>query len=180
MICDDVIAVGVVTESMFRRSDAEFLFSQFAAILGIRPHEGKAQPNRTPSARVDPTSKREFAVHGLPSSITSTLPCSLCTAQVVFGFVALPDSGVLCEVSKDFREAADEDGLWRAAYMERFEKPSGVNSTASPSGDEEDRWSVLVAHKGGGTGTARRRCGIPGGFKRRYMRRIQDPQVDLL
>lgn len=80
---------------------------------------------------------------------------------------------MLCTVSKDFREAAEGDGLWQSSYMDRFHKKA---STLTPSpegdgdGDEDGDVDSVTATYGDGDKRS-------GGFKNLYKRRLQDPHV---
>ncbi|CAM9099799.1 unnamed protein product, partial [Scytosiphon promiscuus] len=78
---------------------------------------------------------------------TACLP--LHVMQVVLEFVDLSENGELCAVSKDFRETAEGDGLWRGVYEKRFSK------------DPQNRKSSPDMR----------------GFKHRYNTRLQDPFV---
>ncbi|CAM9271439.1 unnamed protein product [Ascophyllum nodosum] len=99
---------------------------------------------------------------------TASLP--LHVLQCVFQFVSLAENGIVCAVSKDFREAAEDDSLWEDAYTKRFLTRQGNGSTPDSTGlmSQADRrkYSQRVDGKGS-----------QNGFKRRYLKRIMDPQV---
>lgn len=98
--------------------------------------------------------------------------------QVALGFIALAESGELCAVSKDFCEAAEGDGLWRAAYEERFDKDRGIGSIMlQPFGANVEQSSAVALWMNDKASTQRQKRARRG-FKRRYMRRIKDPQVE--
>lgn len=98
---------------------------------------------------------------------------------------------MLCTVSKDFREAAEGDGLWQGPYMDRFCKTSraGLAPTHSrerETADEADDADGAHVHAHAhatpttdGESNRARRNGeeYGGGFKKLYMKRMQDPHV---
>ncbi len=114
--------------------------------------------------------------------------------QFALEFVSLSENGVLCAVSKEFREAAEGDALWRQAYNSRFPKKSEVCDSVGQGGpdasaggcsggtrgdddDNDDDDAGTTAPSSGESG-AQQSAGVKAsGFKHRYKRRLEDPHV---
>lgn len=100
-------------------------------------------------------------------------------------FIPLTENGVLCSLSKEFREAAEADCLWRGAYAARFGNGSGARrahrpssrrpsdaTIASPPGNTVAQKTETMTPCVGGTLTGE-------GFKDKFMKRLLDPQVKI-
>lgn len=108
--------------------------------------------------------------------------------QFALEFVNLSENGVLCVVSKEFREAAEGDALWREAYEKRFPKKdeergnalqegpdAGAGGCAGGNGDQD---VVAVAAAACPLASGKESvAGVNGSFKHVYKGRIQDPHV---
>ena len=73
-------------------------------------------------------------------------------------------------VSKDFREAAEDGSLWEDAYTERFLTRQGNGSAPHSAGLMSQADRKKSPQRRGGKSSRN-------GVKRRYLKRIMDPQV---
>lgn len=105
----------------------------------------------------------------------------------------MSENGKLCAVSKDFRETAEGDGLWRGIYEKRFLKEprksaedtgqggpgaggsgcSGSNDSGARGGDCKTSATLCPEEKEGKTSPDMH------GFKQRYNMRLRDPHVSI-
>lgn len=115
--------------------------------------------------------------------------------QFALEFVNLSENGVLCAVSKEFREAAEGDALWREAYKKRFPKKEAEGGNALQGGPDASPDTSADASAGddcaGGNGSDNEAAAaspvasvtelsvevVKFSFKYLYKERIQDPHV---
>lgn len=104
--------------------------------------------------------------------------------QFALEFINLSENGVLCAVSKEFREAAEGDPLWREAYEKRFPEKDEEKGNASRRGPD----SSASGHGQGDVAAAASPSTLASGkepavdaqrgsFRHLYKRRVQDPHV---
>lgn len=101
--------------------------------------------------------------------------------QYALEFVNLSENGVLCTVSKEFREAAEGDALWREAYETRFSKKEEEKGDALQGGPDSGG-GCADGHVVGAAGplTSGEEEAVDGGkgsFKHLYKARLEDPHV---
>lgn len=98
----------------------------------------------------------------------------------------LSENGVLCTVSKEFREAAEGDAIWREAYEKRFPNKGEVNGYTLKGGPDAAAGSCVDGHVCAEVATAAspsargKEKAVDEGivsFKNRYEGRLQDPHV---
>eukprot|EP00752_Nemacystus_decipiens_P001227 g1226.t1 len=115
--------------------------------------------------------------------MTACLP--LHVLQFALEFVNLSENGELCAVSKEFREAAEGDALWREAYEKRFAKKvesgdavqGGPDSGGGGCADGHGRGDLAATTNPLARGNKQPVGEGNAGFKHLYKGRLQDPYV---
>lgn len=91
---------------------------------------------------------------------------------------------MLCTVSKEFREAAEGDALWREAYEKRFSKKDEEKGDGLQGGPDSGGGGCAGGHVATTASTlaSGKEQSIVGGnasFKHLYKERLQDPHVSV-